>query len=257
MTGEMSYIDEETGLASDGNTYDTHAKLRKELLYNGYRATLRPFDSYRGPYILVSAYGFGFKIWLGEFLIVESSNGDKKFPIPASFIEGDYERVVQWLKKVLVPDKKEMEREFTADELKFLVIHLPTGKLIAVGGEANREPEDWPHCLEIRPSGRYQSISTTKEIPKPLEKDCFDSGDVGDMFTAYSPRHLSERRLVFTGFLENDTDYAVFQSEEDDGLYVFYKGEEIDCTNGCKKTGSYLVNENEFTTEVCYTWERV
>jgi hypothetical protein len=48
MTGEMSYINNETGIDSNGESWPIHLAIAKAV--NG---TLRPFDSYQGPYISV------------------------------------------------------------------------------------------------------------------------------------------------------------------------------------------------------------
>lgn len=255
MTGEMSHIDQETGVADDGSIYPAHAEICKRLRFEGYRASLRPFDLYRGPYIFVSAYGIGFKIWMVEeseqpYVYVESSKGDKKLAVPLILSYSDYERVITWLKlRALVPFKP--EREFTSEELRITVIHLPTGRIIDVG-QANREAEDWPHCLEVYPSYRYESVVSLKEVPKPLERDGFDTDDIEEVF-----RDDTGRSLELIGFMDDDIDYPVFKAEDDGGLYVFYKGEEIECRKGCRKTGRYLASEDQTSTEVTVTWKTV
>ena len=47
MTGEMMTIDQE-GLDSNGEDWPTHAAVAKAV-----GGTLRPFDTYQGPYIVV------------------------------------------------------------------------------------------------------------------------------------------------------------------------------------------------------------
>lgn len=56
MTGEMSWI-KASGEASDGCTYDVHAKVARAL-----RSKLRPFDTYIGPYI---AHKHG-RLWISS-----------------------------------------------------------------------------------------------------------------------------------------------------------------------------------------------
>ena len=50
MTGEMFYIDPKTGKDSNEDTWHLHAKLAQEL--NG---TIKPFDVYKGPYVVIGA----------------------------------------------------------------------------------------------------------------------------------------------------------------------------------------------------------
>jgi len=47
MTGEMIYIDQETGEDQDGNVWIYHLAIAKAL-----GGTLKPFDMYQGPYIV-------------------------------------------------------------------------------------------------------------------------------------------------------------------------------------------------------------
>jgi hypothetical protein len=56
MTGEMYYIDDKTGVDSDGNEWPLHLAIAKEL-----GGTLKPFDVYQGPYI-----SFGTDITIGN-----------------------------------------------------------------------------------------------------------------------------------------------------------------------------------------------
>ena len=48
MTGEMHYINPETGEDSDGNIWESHLAIAKAT-----GGTLKPFDQYQGPYIIV------------------------------------------------------------------------------------------------------------------------------------------------------------------------------------------------------------
>ena len=48
MTGEMSYINPETGVDSNGESWPIHLAIAKEL-----GGELRPFDVYQGPYIVI------------------------------------------------------------------------------------------------------------------------------------------------------------------------------------------------------------
>ena len=48
MTGEMAYIDNETGIDSNGESWPIHLAISKAV--NG---TLKAFDSYQGPYIAI------------------------------------------------------------------------------------------------------------------------------------------------------------------------------------------------------------
>ena len=48
MTGEMSYINPETGIDSNGEEWPIHLAIAKAV--NG---TLKSFDSYQGPYIAI------------------------------------------------------------------------------------------------------------------------------------------------------------------------------------------------------------
>jgi len=48
MTGEMSYINPNTGIDSNGEEWPLHLAIAKAV--NG---TLKPFDNYQGPYIVV------------------------------------------------------------------------------------------------------------------------------------------------------------------------------------------------------------
>ena len=64
MTGEMSYINPETGVDSNGESWPIHLAIAKEL--NG---ELKPFDSYQGPYITIG----------GDFVVSPSS--DYRIPI--------------------------------------------------------------------------------------------------------------------------------------------------------------------------------
>jgi len=50
MTGEMGYINSETGIDSNGDYWPIHHAIAKEL--NG---ELKPFDSYQGPYIVIGS----------------------------------------------------------------------------------------------------------------------------------------------------------------------------------------------------------
>ena len=48
MTGEMGYIDNKTGIDSNGECWPIHLAIAQAC--NG---ELKPFDSYQGPYIVV------------------------------------------------------------------------------------------------------------------------------------------------------------------------------------------------------------
>jgi len=48
MTGEMYWIDEETGQDSNGDVYELHAAIAKAI-----GGQLKPFDKYQGPYIVI------------------------------------------------------------------------------------------------------------------------------------------------------------------------------------------------------------
>jgi hypothetical protein len=48
MTGEMPYIDPETGIDSTGEEWPIHLAIAKAV-----GGRLRPFDQYQGPYIVV------------------------------------------------------------------------------------------------------------------------------------------------------------------------------------------------------------
>ena len=48
MTGEMSYINPETGVDSNGECWPIHLAIAKAI-----GGTLKPFDVYQGPYIAV------------------------------------------------------------------------------------------------------------------------------------------------------------------------------------------------------------
>ena len=56
MTGEMGYINPETGEDSNGNIYSTHLAIAKE-----FGGDLKPFDVYQGPYIGLQN---GEKLWI-------------------------------------------------------------------------------------------------------------------------------------------------------------------------------------------------
>ena len=48
MTGEMAYINPETGIDSNGESWPIHLAIAK-----GVGGTLKAFDSYQGPYIAI------------------------------------------------------------------------------------------------------------------------------------------------------------------------------------------------------------
>ncbi len=48
MTGEMSYINPETGVDSNGECWPIHLAIA-----NAIGGTLKPFDVYQGPYIVI------------------------------------------------------------------------------------------------------------------------------------------------------------------------------------------------------------
>ena len=48
MAGEMNYINSETGEDDSGNVWNIHAAIAKAV-----GGTLKPFDQYQGPYIVV------------------------------------------------------------------------------------------------------------------------------------------------------------------------------------------------------------
>jgi len=67
MTGEMNYINSETGQDSNGDIWESHAAIARE--FNG---ELKPFDVYQGPYIAING---------------DITMGDSPYSVPIPFPE--------------------------------------------------------------------------------------------------------------------------------------------------------------------------
>ena len=70
MTGEMSYINQETGEDSNGDFYPVHLAIANAL-----DGELKPFDIYQGPYVKVG----NIRLWIfndndGELTIYREDN---------------------------------------------------------------------------------------------------------------------------------------------------------------------------------------
>ena len=50
MTGEMGFINQDTGIDSNGDSHPIHLAIAKAV-----KGDLRPFDVYQGPYIRTAA----------------------------------------------------------------------------------------------------------------------------------------------------------------------------------------------------------
>ena len=95
MTGEMSYINQETGVDSNGDCWYLHLAIAKAI-----GGTLKPFDTYQGPYIV-----FG-----GDLTI-----GNSPYAIPIQHLG----IVRLWICESDLPGMFELYREDTEESAPF------------------------------------------------------------------------------------------------------------------------------------------